>query len=177
MSLKERVRMRLAMMWWSMNGDHSLTPFTIPSEGLRAQHLAVILPPDFADFDVARYAFDQLVYKLRPYKCTALVPENFRSWLTTDMGAQYFVYNPNHRNFLGFPENHSCQEACGLKADVVIDLTPYFSQYTAGLAAATRAPLRVSLDKEYANRFYNLIVQPARGRSLQEQYHVLLTHI
>jgi hypothetical protein len=177
MSFKERVRQRLAMMWWSMNGDHSLTPFTIPTEGLRAKHLAVILPPDFADFDVARYAFDQLVYKLQPYKCTVLVRDNFRSWLTTDTGAHFFTYDPNRKNLLGFPENQSCQEARNLDADVVIDLTPQFSQYTAGLAAATHAPLRVSLDKEYANRFFNLIVQPARGRSLQEQYHVLLTHI
>jgi hypothetical protein len=93
MSLKERILKRLAMMWWSMNGDNPSTQFTIPTGGLRAQHLAVILPPDFADFDVARYAFDQLVNRLQPYKCTVLVRENFRSWLTTDSGAHYFSYD------------------------------------------------------------------------------------
>jgi hypothetical protein len=177
MSFKERVRKWIAMKWWSINGDHAPTPFTILSGGLQAQHLAVILPPDFKDFDVARYAFDQLVYKLRPYKCTVIVRDNFRSWLTQDTNAHFLSYDPDRKSFLGFPEHHSCKEVRELEADVVIDLTPQFSQFTAGLTAATKAPLRVSLDKEYANRFYNLIVQPARGRSLQEQYHVLLTHI
>ena len=177
MSLKEKIRKLLAMKWWSMNGTKTTTQFSIPAGGLHARHLAVILPPDFPDFDVARYAFDQLVHKLKPYKCTVLVRENFRSWLTTDTGAQYFVYDPDRKNLFGFPENQSCQEVRSLEADIVIDLTPGFSQYTAGLAAATCAPLRVTLDKEYANRFFNLIIQPARGRSLQEQYHVLLTHL
>ena len=177
MNLKERVLRRLAVLWWSLHGEKLPGRFTIPNEGLQAQHLAVILPPDFEDFDVARYAFDQLVGKLKPYRCTVIIRENFRSWINPDIGAKFVTYDPNHKDLLGFPERKSKQELKALQADLVIDLTPRFSQYTAGLAVATRAPLRISLDKDYASRFFNLIIYPARGRSLQEQYFVLLSHI
>jgi ADP-heptose:LPS heptosyltransferase len=177
MNLKEQLLKRAAIFWWSMHGEKLPNQFTIPNGGLRANHLAVILPPEFEDFDIARYAFNQLVGKLKPYRCTAIVRENFRSWINPDVGAKFLTYDPNQKDLLGFPERKSIQQVKQLDADIVIDLTPHFSQYTAGLAAATCAPLRISLDKEHANRFFNLIIYPARGRSLQEQYFVLLSHI
>ena len=177
MSLKEKLLKQLAILWWSLRGEKLPERFSIPTGGLQAKHLVVILPPEFEEFDVARYAFDQLVDKLKPYRCTVVVRENFRSWINPDLGAKFLTFNPTHKDLLGFPENKTKQQLLNLDADVVVDLTPQFSLFTAGLAAATRAPLRVTLAKDHANRFFNLIVHPARGRSLQEQYFVLLSHI
>lgn len=177
MSFKEQMLEKLALIWWSLRGDKLPQKISIPNTGLRAQHLAVILPPDFEDFDVARYAFDQLLDKLQPYRCTVIIRDNFRSWINPASGIKFLTYNPEHKNLLGFPENRVKQDVHNLDADVVIDLTPHFTQFTAGLVAASHAPLRISLAKEHANQFFNLIVHPARGRSLQEQYFVLLSHI
>ncbi|MBU0692966.1 hypothetical protein KKC97_04335 [bacterium] len=177
MSFKEQLLRKLAILWWSLRGEKLPKSFSIPNGGLRAQHLAVILPPDFDEFDVARYAFDQLVEKLKPYRCTVIVRENFRSWINPGAGTKFLTFNPDNKNLLGFPENRIKHDIETLEADVVIDLTPHFTQFTAGLAAASHAPLRITLAKDHAGKFFNLIVHPARGRSLQEQYFVLLSHI
>ena len=177
MSLRENLLHNMAVIWWSLKRPRHPDAFTVPAGGVKANHLVVILPPEFEDFDVARYAVESLADRIRPYRLTVLVRENFKSWLTGLEGARFLTYDPHRKNLLGFPANASRISARKLGADVVIDLTPRFSQYTAGLAAATNAPLRVSLEKEHAAEFFNVVVKPRQGRSLHEKYHVLLTHL
>jgi hypothetical protein len=144
--------------------------------GLSARHLVIILPPDFEDFDIARHSLDEILTRIKALETTILVRENFKSWLSAYSG-KTFSFDVGKKNWLGFPDAGTCDAAHRIGADVVIDLTPRFSPFTSRLAAATEAPLRISLDHEHAAAFYNLIVTPSAERTLPERYQLLLAYV
>ncbi|HEY3295931.1 MAG TPA: hypothetical protein VGL38_10870 [bacterium] len=177
MTLKERLRRRLCGLWWRVRGEPLSSKFTIPASGLKPEHLAVVLPPEFHDFDVAQHVLEPLMEHLNPYQTTVLVRENFRTWLSPDLGARIVTFDVAQKQWLGFPKEPVYRKARNIEADVVVDLTPAFDPFTAALAAATRAPLRISLDTEQSNDFYNFFITHDEGKSLAERYEILLRYV
>lgn len=177
MSLRERVIERLCLWHWSMKGPKSDACFSISSVHTHAKYLLVVLPSNFEDFDAARHILEPLLQRMKPLSATILVRENFRSWLPNDLRARIMTYDPAQHNWLGLPKEKITGKISDLEANVVVDLTPGFCAFTAGLAAASEAPLRVSLDHEHASKFYNLLITPEAGRTLQERYELLLSYV
>ncbi len=177
MTVWERMRRRLCGLWWSLKREPLSGKFTIPATGLKPEHLMVVLPPEFHDFDVAQHVLVPLIERLNPLETTVLVRENFRTWLSSDLRATIVTFSLEQKNWLGFPKDAMCRKVRELEADVVVDLTPYFDPYTAALAAASRAPLRISLDTEQWNDFYNFFVTHEAGKTLAERYEILLRYV
>jgi hypothetical protein len=177
MTFKERARRRLCGFWWNLGQERLSSKFSIPQTGLKARHLVVVLPPDFHDFDVAQHVLEPLIEHTNPGQTTVLVRENFRTWLSPDLGVKIVTFNVDQKSWLGFPKEQMQRKVSELGADVVVDLTPAFNPYTAALAAATKAPLRISLATEQWNEFYNFFVTLEDGKSLAERYEVLLRYV
>jgi ADP-heptose:LPS heptosyltransferase len=177
MTSKERFRRRICGLWWRFKGEPLPTTFSIPKGGLKPEHLAVVMPPEFHDFDVALHVLEPLIERLNPYSTSVLIRQNFRTWLSPDLGARIVCFDSDQKDWIGFPKDTMCRTAKSLAADVVVDLTPGFSPYTAALAAATGAPLRISLDTEQKDNFYNFFVTHEEGKSLAERYEILLRYV
>jgi ADP-heptose:LPS heptosyltransferase len=177
MTTKERLRRRLCAFYWSVKQGKFSGSFSIPSGGLKPAHLAVVMPPEFHDFDVALHILEPLIERLNPRATTVLVRENFRTWLHSDLGVRVVCFDSEAKNWLGFPKETMCRTATALEADVVVDLTPGFNPYTAALAAATGAPVRISLDTEEWNDFYNFFITHDEGKTLAERYEILLRYV
>jgi hypothetical protein len=160
-----------------MRAPKSNACFSISSAPTHAKNLLVVLPSNFEDFDAARHILEPLLERMKPLCATIFVRENFRSWLPNDLRARIMTYDPAQHNWLGLPKEKVTRRIGDLEANVVVDLTPGFCAFTAGLAAASGAPLRISLNHEHAAKFYNLLITPEAGRTLQERYELLLSYV
>ena len=118
-----------------------------------------------------------LLERMKPQSATILVRDNFRSWLPADLGAKILTYDPLIHTPMGLPKERLCRSVKEVEADVIVDLTPRYYAFTAGLVIAAEAPLRISLDHEHASKFYNLLISPEAGRTLTESYELLLTYV
>lgn len=177
MSPLERLRRRICGVWWRLRHGRVQDSFSIPRDGLHPDHLAVVLPPEFHDFDVARHLLDPLLARLNPRRTTVLVRDSFRTWLSSDLDARIIAFDPNLRSWLGFPRENLLRKTRDLSADVVVDLTPSYHPFTAALAVSARAPLRISLDDEFRSDFYNCLIQTGPDASLTERYDALLRFV
>lgn len=177
MTWRERVKRKLCWQWWKLKNDVATEPFRISAEGVRPQHLMLVLPPDFHDFDIARHAIEPLLQRTKPRFATIVLRENFRTWLSRDLGATVLTFDPAKKNFLGLPSNGICGKARDAGADVAIDLTPGFSPYTAALTASSHAPLRISMDRDQGFDFYNFYVHESEEKNLPERYQMLLKYV
>ncbi len=177
MTWKEQLRRRVCVMWWRIKYSRKEKSFNLSSTGIRPHHLLLILPPSFDYFDVARHMIEPLIEHMQPRFVTLLVPENFRTWLSRDLDARVVAYNYRRKNYLGFPEQAFCNKVSELETDVVVDLMPEFNAYTAGLASASQAPLRISLSTEQDLHFYNVFIEYDTEKSLKERYETLLQYV
>lgn len=177
MTTKERWMKRLCGLWWTLKRGRLNSKFSIPRGGLRPAHLAIVMPPDFHDFDVAQHVLQPLIEHMNPRQTTVIVRKNFRTWLSSDLGAKFFTFDGSAKNWLGFPPDKYCDKVRELEADVVVDLTPGFSPYTAALAASSQAPLRISLATEEWSEFYNFFINLEPDKTLAERYDVLLRYV
>jgi hypothetical protein len=177
MTFKERSLRRLCGFWWTFRHGKPNHKFSVPKGGLRPKHLVLILPPEFHDFDVARLVIEPLIDHMNPEQTTVFVRENFRTWLSPDLGLKLVTFDPLVKNWLGFPKPDIYRKLVEIEPDVVLDLTPGFSPYTAALSAMTGAPLRISLDIEQWNDFYNFFIQLDGTKTLAERYEILLRYV
>jgi hypothetical protein len=177
MTWREKLRRRVCWWWWNFREAKIDSPFKVTSAGLRPQHLMVVLPEDFHDFDVARAVLEPLIERTQPRFTTVCLRENFRTWLSPDLRAKIVTFDPAKKNWLGLPTNGIREKAREVGADVVIDLTPNFSPYTAAITAASRAPLRITVERELQSEFYNFYIQPAGERDLAGRYEMLLRYV
>lgn len=177
MTFREKLRRRAAWWWWKFREGAIDSPFRVTSDGVRPQHLMVVLPQEFHDFDVARNVIEPLLSRTRPRFTTICLRVNFRTWLSPDLRAKIVTFDPAKKNWLGLPTNGICEQAREVGADVVVDLTPGFSPYTAAITAASRAPLRISMESEQDSDFYNFYIQPEGERDLAGRYDMLLRYV
>jgi hypothetical protein len=177
MTTKEKYMRRLCAFWWKFRHGRLTGKFSIPKGGLKPKHLLIVMPPEFHDFDVALHVLVRLIEHMNPAQTTVLVRENFRTWLSADLGVKIVTFDGNVKNWLGFPPDPLCDKVKDLEADIVVDLTPGFSPFTAALAAATGAPLRVSVDEVEWSDFYNFYISLDGAKSLAERYDVLLRYV
>jgi hypothetical protein len=177
MTWKEKLRRQACVLWWKVKYGNKDKSFSLSSAGIHPHHLLLILPPTFEYFDVARHMIEPLIKHMRPRFITVLVPENFRTWIATDLGARVAVYDPRKKNFLGFPELDLRRKVGELQVDVAVDLMPEFSPYTAALAAASLAPLRISLARTQEPGFFNVFIEYAGEKDLNERYETLLKYV
>ncbi|MBI5058497.1 hypothetical protein HZB60_01810 [candidate division KSB1 bacterium] len=177
MTLREKLLRRACWFWWKLREGRIEAAFKVTSAGVRPQHLMVVLPAEFHDFDVARNVIEPLLQRTQPRFATICLRENFRTWLSPDLRAKIVTFNPARKNWLGLPTNGICEQARDVGADVVIDLTPSFSPYTAAITAASRAPLRITVERELGSEFYNCYVLPDGDRDLAGRYEMLLRYV
>jgi hypothetical protein len=177
MTIKERIQRRICGLLWRLKNGKLTGKFTIPKGGLRPRHLVVVMPPEFHDFDVALHILVPLIERMNPGSTTVLIRENFRTWLAADLGVQILTFDINAKKWPGFAVESICNKVQDLDADVVVDLTPGFDPFTAALSAASRAPLRISLDTEEWNDFYNFFIALDGEKTLAERYDVLLRYV
>ena len=177
MTWKEKLRRRICVLWWRLKYGKIERSFNLSSTGVRPHHLLLILPQSFDYFDVARQMIEPLIEHLRPRLVTLLVPENFRTWISRDLGARVIPYDYRKKNFLGFPEPDMRRRVSEVEADVAVDLTPEFNAYTAALAAASGASLRISLDSQQEPGFYNVFIESNGEKDLGERYETLLRYV
>ncbi|RPH94155.1 hypothetical protein EHM69_08170 [candidate division KSB1 bacterium] len=177
MTFREQLRRRLCAIYWSFRNGHLDGKFSIPATGLRPKHLAVVLPPEFHDFDVAHHFLEPLIEHTNPQAATVIVRENFRTWLSRDLPIKLVTFDLDEHDWLGFPKGNIYKKVKELEADVVVDLTPAFTPFTAALAASTAAPLRVSLDSVHEHCFYNFFLNFGPDKTLAERYDLLLRYV
>ena len=135
MTLRQRLHRRLCMAWWTLKHGKLEAHFSVPAGGLHPQHLVIVLPPEFREFDVAHRILEKLLRRLSPRTCTVLVRDGFRTWLSSDLGVRVVAFDPSAHNWLGFPKPQLVRRVKDIGADAVIDLTPGFNPFTAALAA------------------------------------------
>jgi hypothetical protein len=164
-------------LWWRLKYGKKEKSFNLSSAGIRPHHLLLILPPTFDYFDVARHMIEPLITHMRPRFITVLVPENFRTWISPDLGARVVVYDARKKNYLGFPTPDMRRKVGELETDVAVDLMPEFCPFTAALAAASLAPLRISLDSTQEPGFFNVFIKYAGEKDLNERYETLLKYV
>lgn len=177
MTFRDKLRRRLCGTWWSFQHGSANGSFSIPAAGLKPRHLAVILPPEFDDFDIALRFLTPLIEHMNPAASTVIVSESYRTWVSRDLGARVLTFNTSEADWLGLPKSAVCHKIKELDTDVVIDLTPRFTPYTAAMAAISGAPLRVSLDTEHEHRFYNFFLTMEEGKPIGERYDLLLRYV
>lgn len=177
MTFREAFRRRACAVWWRMRHGAAAGCFSVPAEGLAHRHVMIVMPPEFRDFEAALRILTPLLEKMNPPRATIIVRDGFRAWLPSDPRLRFVTFDPAKKNWLGFPPP-TLQRAMGrLGADIAVDLTPGFSPFTAALAAATSAPLRISLDDEESNQFFNFHIRLPETRSLPERYAALLRYV
>ena len=177
MTRKEKLRRKACVLWWKLKYGKKEKSFNLSSGGVRPHHLLLILPPTFDYFDVARHMIAPLIEHMRPRFTTILLPENFRTWISNDLGARVMAYDARKKNYFGFPEPAMRRKVSELEADVAVDLTPDFCAYTAALAASSQAPLRISLDATQEQGFFNVFIEFDGEKDLSERYQTLLKYV
>jgi hypothetical protein len=178
MTFRETWRRRICEMVWRFKNGHSKPEkFTVTGAGLQSRHLAIILPPEFHEFDIARTIYPTIIERVKPEQTTVIVRENFRTWLTKEEGTELLCFDPTQKSWPGFPKSDLLRKVKGLDADVVVDLTPGFDPFVAALAAFTQGPLRISFDIEEQHGFYNYFIRLDHSRPLAERYDALLQYV
>ncbi|MBU0509476.1 hypothetical protein KKH27_11665 [bacterium] len=177
MTARARFHRWLCSFWWRLRHGRPEHRFHVPQLGLRPLHLVVVMPPEFGDFEAALPTAGLLIERLSPLQATVVVADNFRNWLPRTGAWNLLVFDKRARGWLGFPDHAALRRVTALNADVVVDLTPCFHPYTNALAAATGAPLRVSLCAEKWNCYHNYLIQLDPSRPLAERYRLLLGYV
>jgi hypothetical protein len=177
MTRSESLRRRACLVWWRIKYGRKERSFNLSSNGIRPHHLLLILPPTFDYFDVARHMIEPLIAHMRPRFVTLLVPENFRTWISRDLDVRVMPYEVRKKNFFGFPDPSMRTKCSDIEADVAVDLMPTFNAYTAGLAASSQAPLRISLDVVQQPGFFNMFIESDGEKDLVARYETLLKYV
>ena len=177
MTWKEKLRRRVCVWWWRLMYGKIEKSFHLPSTGIRPHHLLLILPPSFAHFDVARQMIEPIIAHMKPRLVTLLVPENFCTWISRALDVRVMAYDFRKRNFLGFPKVDMRRKVGEIEADVAVDLMPEFSAYTAALAAASDAPVRISLDSRQEPGFFNVFIETDGEKDWGKRYETLLRYV
>jgi len=177
MTARQKIHRRLCGWWWRIRHGHPRGHFHVPFAGLKPEHLVVIMPPEFPEFEAALPILAPLIERLEPSQATVIVRENFRSWLPQTSAWRLLTFDLNSHSWLGFPKAHLLHGARKIGADVVLDLTPGFHPLTNGLAAAVGAPLRIAFDDEERSNYHNYVIHVDRTKPLSERYRVLLGYV
>ncbi|MFZ5433490.1 MAG: hypothetical protein ACOZB3_06930 [Calditrichota bacterium] len=177
MTARERFRRRLCVWWWTVRKGRPQGQFHVPHQGLHPQHLVIIMPPEFAEFEAALPIVNPVIERLQPVQATIIARDNFRSWLGQSSAFRLVTFDLNVHGWLGFPKSDLLHRMSKIGADVVLDLTSGFHPFTNGLAAAIGAPLRISFDVEPHHDFHNYVIRVDASKPLSERYRTLLGYV
>lgn len=177
MSLRESIIRRLGVLWWSYRHRPEEALFSLPAGDEGKRHLLIMLPESGEQFSGAVGVLEVLVQRIRPARTTIVVGRRFASRLPEACGDEICTYSTEDATKLGLPPSGILKRFSRFRADIAVSLIPEFCLYTAALAVASGAPIRVSLDHRQASRFFNMTIRGTEGRTLPERYAALLQYV
>jgi ADP-heptose:LPS heptosyltransferase len=168
----EGVRLRVGLLYTRIHFRKVGEPAIRFTEAVsRAKRVLVVLPDATRDITSVQWVVRNLAERFSGGTVTVLARSEQASWLKIDNGnVQILPYTEEDVNTWFIPRRELLGKMKRSTFDVAFDLNVGFTLTSAFVCRESKAPLRVSFLKSFADEFYNFQIQTRSTNSLAVAY-------
>ncbi len=169
------IRLKVGLMYTRFHFRKVKDPVIRFTESVsRARRALVVLPDAPRDIASVQWIVRALAERFAEGTMTVIVRSDLTTWVKGDGHYQVMTYDRKDITAWFVPRQGLLGRMKRSTFDVALDLNTSFVLPGAFLCRESKAPLRVSFAKSYADEFYNLQVQTKSLNSLALAYRNLL---
>ena len=171
-------RERMSATYWRVKSlKLKDDPFALPDTLIDPRSILVTMPFDSREFEMANEALTLLDNHYPRTKIAVCLNETFRTWIPRMLIQRSIIVNTTDFNMFYWPKKALIRKIQSLKCDVAIDLNPDLHIGYAALCALSGANVRIALDKQYSNLFFNFVVRSETTHKLRHRYDALVKYL
>jgi len=142
-----------------------------------ARSIMVFMPDRLEDFGIARKFMVKLMDDFSKAKFQFVIRQNYQSLLDGDQRYGTIFVSEKDVNLLGLPKKELKKKILAAEYDIVIDLNDDFHLPSTYLCQKSRASLKICLDHEKREPFYNFYFRTQPNESLENKYKKLIQYL
>jgi ADP-heptose:LPS heptosyltransferase len=142
-----------------------------------AQSILVFMPEKLEDFGIARKFIDELMADFPAAKFLFVIKQKYQSLLNGNKNYGTIFVSDKDVNFFGLPKKELRQKILATAYDIVIDLNDDFHLPSTYLCLKSRASLKICLDDDRREPFYNFYFRIRPDEKLNNKYKKLIQYL
>lgn len=170
-------RLKIGLLYARLHFRKSKDPVLRFTEAIsRARRALVILPSATRDITSVQWIVRNLAERFASGSLTIVASPEQMQWMKNDGGGRYQILSYDSKDISSWfvPRQELLGRVKRSTFDVAFDLNVGFVLQSAFLCRESRAPLRVSFAKSYADEFYNFQVNTTATNGLAVAYRNLV---
>ena len=171
------VRLKVGLLYSRFHFRKSKDPVLRFTEAIsRARRALVILPNATRDITSVQWIIRNLTERFSSGSLTIVATPDQLQWMNKDAGGHYQIVSYDVKDISTWfvPRQELLGKVKRSTFDVAFDLNLGFVLHSAFLCRESKAPLRVSFAKNYADEFYNFQLNTTSTNSLAIAYRNLV---
>lgn len=142
-----------------------------------AQSILVFMPDNLEDFGIARKYISKLMDDFSGAKFQLVMRQSYRSLMNGTLDYGTIFVTDRDVNVLGLPKKILKKKILATEYDIVIDLNNDFYLPSTYLCLKSRASLKICIDHENREPFYNFYFRSQSDESLDKKYQKLIQYL
>ena len=142
-----------------------------------AKSVLIIMPDNLEHFGIARNFIPEIKNNFSDAKIIFLTRENYHSLLEINHPHGIIFVTPEDINQLGLPKKKLQNRILATDFDIIIDLNLDFHLPSTFLCQISAAPVKICLDEQNREPFYNFSFRMNAQKNLAEKYQGLLKYL
>jgi len=142
-----------------------------------AKSLLIIMPDNADHFEVARNIISEIKNDFTNAKLVFLTRENYKTLLDVSLPHGTIFVSQEDINQLGLPKKNLQHRILATDFDIVIDLNFDFHLLSTFLCQISHAPVKICLDNQDREPFYNFSFRTTSQKNLEDKYKVLTKYL
>ncbi len=142
-----------------------------------AKSVLIIMPDNLEHFGIARNFIPEIKNNFSDAKLLFLTRENYHSLFEINQPHGIIFVADDDTNQLGLPKKKLQNKILATNFDIVIDLNVDFHLLSTYLCQISHAPLKICLDDQDREPFYNFCFRMNSQKNLEEKYQGLLKYL
>ena len=142
-----------------------------------ARSVLVFMPDKLEDFGIARKFIFKLIEDFPKAKFQFVIRKRYESLIDSYNSYGIIFVADNDVNFFGLPKKDLKQKILAMNYDIVIDLNDGFHLFSTYLCQKSRAKLKICLDNQDREPFYNFYFRAQAQENLEDKYQKLVQYL
>lgn len=142
-----------------------------------AKSLLIIMPDNPDHREIARNFISDIKSNFPDAKFVILTSEHNIKLLGVNRPEGTIFISPDNINQLGFPKKNIRHRIIATDFDIIIDLNFDFHLLSTFLCQISRAPVKICLDNQEREPYYNFSFRTTSQKNLEEKYQVLTKYV
>ena len=142
-----------------------------------ARSMLIFMPDKLEHFAIARKFLNQIKIDFPQAKIVIYTRESYQHLLETRYNDGIIFVAPHDINPFGFPKRKLQHKIMAIDFDVIIDLNQDFNLSSTFLCQKSNAALKICLDNQNREPFYNFCFRTSVQTGLEDKYRKLINFL